>query len=48
MRYNEEVEKFNRTIRRFPTNIIANIFGFEQWQYFEIDQEETEVPEVNF
>ncbi|NLW23360.1 MAG: LemA family protein [Tissierellia bacterium] len=48
MRYNEEVEKFNRTIRRFPTNIVANIFGFEQWQYFEIDQDEAEVPEVSF
>lgn len=48
MRYNEEVERFNSTIRRFPTNIIANIFGFERWEYFEIDQDEAEVPEVSF
>lgn len=48
MRYNEAVEEFNRTVRRFPTNIIASIFGFEQKQYFEIDAEDVEVPEVNF
>lgn len=48
MRYNESVEEFNKTIRRFPTNIIAGIFGFEAKQYFEIDEQDMEVPEVNF
>lgn len=48
MRYNEAVEEFNRTIRRFPTNIIAGIFGFEEKQYFEINEQDMEVPEVNF
>lgn len=48
MRYNEAVEEFNRTIKRIPTNIIANIFGFEEKQYFEIDEEDMDVPEVNF
>lgn len=48
MRYNEAVEEFNRTVKRFPTNIIAGIFGFEQKQYFEIDEQDMEVPEVNF
>ncbi|HSH35429.1 LemA family protein [Schnuerera sp.] len=48
MRYNETVQNFNTTIRRFPTNIIANIFGFEIRQYFEIDSEDVEVPEVSF
>ncbi|HHV38761.1 MAG TPA: LemA family protein [Tepidimicrobium sp.] len=48
MRYNEAVESFNSTIRRFPTNIIANMFNFEKRQYFEIDEEDAEVPEVNF
>lgn len=48
MRYNETVESFNTTIRRFPTNIIAKMFGFEKRQYFEISPEDIEVPEVNF
>jgi len=48
MRYNEAVEEFNKTIRRFPTNIIAGIFGFEAKQYFEIDEQDMKVPEVNF
>ena len=48
MRYNEAVEEFNKTIKRIPTNIIANIFGFEEKQYFEIDEKDSEVPEVNF
>ena len=30
MRYNEAVEQFNRTIKRFPTNILADLFGFEE------------------
>ncbi len=48
MRYNEAVESFNTSMRRFPTNIIAKIFGFEKRQYFEINPEDAEVPEVNF
>lgn len=48
MRYNEAVQEFNTTVKRFPTNILANIFGFEQRQYFEIDDTDREVPEVNF
>ena len=48
MRYNESVEKFNSTIRRFPTNIMAGILRFDKRQYFEISPEDAEVPEVSF
>ena len=48
MRYNEAVESFNSTIRRFPTNMIAGMFNFEKRQYFEIDEQDAEVPEVSF
>ncbi|NLL81154.1 MAG: LemA family protein [Tissierellia bacterium] len=48
MRYNDAVREFNTTIRRFPTKIIASIFNFETRQYFEINAEDAEVPEVNF
>jgi len=48
MDYNEEVKRFNSKTRRFPTNIIANMFGFEKKVYFEINEEDAKVPEVNF
>lgn len=46
--YNESAQIFNSKIRRFPTNIIANMFGFEKREYFEIDESDKDVPEVNF
>lgn len=48
MRYNESVQEFNTAIRRFPTNIIAGIFNYDSREYFEINAEDAEVPEVNF
>jgi len=48
MRYNESVESYNGKIRRFPTNMIAGIFNFDRKEYFEIDEEDAEVPEVDF
>lgn len=48
MRYNDIVKNYNTRIRRFPTNIMAGMFGFEKRQYFEINQQDAEVPKVNF
>lgn len=48
MRYNEVVQSYNATIRRFPTNIIAGIFNFDKKAYFEINPEDAEAPKVNF
>lgn len=48
MRYNEAVTSFNTRIRRFPTNIIAGVFNFDARDYFEVDPEDAQVPEVNF
>ncbi len=48
MDYNEIVKKFNSKVRRFPTNMIANMFGFGQKEYFEISPEDAETPEVEF
>lgn len=33
-RYNEMVQDYNKSIRRFPGNLIAQWFGFEQRNYF--------------
>lgn len=48
MRYNEAVQSYNTKIRRFPTNIIASMFNFNQKSYFEIKPEDAETPKVNF
>ena len=47
-RYNETVKAYNITIRRFPTNIIAGMFGFELGAFFEVPAEAQEVPQVQF
>jgi LemA protein len=47
-RYNETVRVYNTTIRRFPKNIIAGIFGFERATLFEVPEERQEAPKVSF
>ena len=47
-RYNESVRDFNATIRRFPTNILAGIFGFEKAAFFDVPEERQEAPKVSF
>jgi len=44
--YNEVARDYNTTIRRFPTNIVAGIFGFERADYFEAAPESREAPDV--
>ncbi len=46
--YNDSVRGLNATIRRFPTNIVANISGIKARDYFEITEAEKAVPEVQF
>lgn len=48
MRYNEVIQVYNKKIRRFPTNLMAGMFGFDKRQYFEISDEDAEVPKVDF
>ncbi len=48
MRYNDAVRELNTAIRKFPTNIVAGIFNYDARQYFEINESDAEVPEVNF
>ncbi len=47
-RYNEAVKAFNIRIRRFPTNLIARMFGFEKAAFFEVPKERQEAPKVKF
>jgi LemA protein len=48
MRFNEAVKTYNITIRHFPTNIIAGMFGFEKATFFEVPKERQEAPRVKF
>ena len=47
-RYNETVREFNTRIRRFPTNLMAGMFGFEKADFFEVPEEAQAVPKVKF
>jgi LemA protein len=48
MRYNERVQEYNTTRRRFPSNITAGIFGFKEHPYFNAPAEAQQVPRVDF
>ncbi|PWJ52237.1 LemA family protein [Faecalicatena contorta] len=46
--YNDSVKVYNQKIRRFPSNIFANLLGFEKAEYFQAAEGAQQVPEVNF
>ena len=46
--YNQQVRDFNASIRRFPTNLIASIFGFEKMEMFEAQEGAEVAPVVAF
>lgn len=47
-KYNEEVRGYNAKIRRFPTNLIAGMFGFEKRVMFEAQEGAEVAPVVEF
>ncbi len=48
MRYNERLQEYNTLRRRFPSNITARMFGFEEYPYFDAPAGAETVPTVNF
>lgn len=46
--FNEASRKYNTTLRSFPKNIIAGIFGFEKKAYFEAQEGSETAPSVQF
>ena len=46
--YNDAVKDYNAKIKRFPTNIISGMFGFEEKEYFQATEGSEEVPTVDF
>jgi LemA protein len=47
-RYNDAVREYNTTAKRFPTLLIAKLFGFGEKTYFEAPETAREVPPVQF
>jgi len=46
--YNEVVKKYNTTIQKFPTSIIANMNGHTAADYFEVAETAKDAPIVKF
>lgn len=46
--YNDSVTEYNKAIKKFPTVIIAGMFGFEKADLFEATEESQSAPSVNF
>lgn len=46
--YNDAAQIYNKSIRKFPSNILAGIFGFEKAELFESDAAADNAPTVDF
>lgn len=46
--YNDTVLKYNNKIQTFPNNVVANMFGFKEKVFFKVEEEDREVPRVQF
>lgn len=47
-KYNEVVKEYNVSVRRFPTNLVASIFGFDRKAMFEAQEGAEVAPVVQF
>jgi len=47
-KFNQSVQGYNTTIRRFPANIVANFSGFNEKQYFKAVEGSDIAPKVEF
>lgn len=47
-KFNETARDYNTYIKKFPKNLFANMFNFEQKDYFQADEGAEKAPEVKF
>lgn len=47
-RYNDTVKFFNASVKTFPNNVLAGVFGFVERTYFEAEAGSEKAPEVKF
>lgn len=46
--YNASVKEYNVSVRKFPNNILAGMFGFERKAEFKAEEGASKAPEVQF
>jgi len=48
--YNDAVKGYKTSVRTFPTNLLANLFGFrlDKWNMFEASEGSEQAPKVSF
>ena len=46
--YNDSVLSYNNKVQMVPSNIVANIGGFQKAAFFEADEKDKETPKVSF
>ena len=46
--YNRAVQNYNLTVKRFPKNILASIFGFKEKNYYQADPGTEKNPDIKF
>ncbi|RMG78237.1 MAG: LemA family protein [Bacteroidetes bacterium] len=44
----DAVQDYNTYIRKFPANIMASIFGFEKYEYYQAQEGSEKVPELDY
>jgi LemA protein len=47
-RYNDALQDYNTSRRKFPGNVTAKVFGFKEYPYFEAPPAAQGVPKVDF
>ena len=48
MRYNQRLQDYNTSRRKFPGNVTAKMFGFKEYPYFEAPPAAQAAPKVDF
>lgn len=46
--FNNAVKTYNKSVKSFPSNLVAGLFGFEPRDYFQADAGAEKAPEVKF
>ncbi len=46
--FNNAVKTYNKSVKSFPSNMVAGMFGFEARDYFQADEGAEKAPEVKF
>jgi LemA protein len=46
--YNDAVQQYNLTVKVFPKNILANIFGYKEKAYYQANAGSENAPEIKF